>query len=239
MEERHGDRHLLAALLALTFVTGIVDAVSYLGLGHVFTANMTGNVVLLGFAVAGASGFSAPRSLLSLLAFLVGAVCAGRLSVLTLNTPRRRWLVTAGSVEAGLLLGAGVVSIGAGATTDAPSHAVYAVIALTGVAMGFRTMAVRLLAVPDVTTTVLTQTLAAVAGESWLAGGRNPWIGRRVAAVVLMFTGAAVGMLLLRYGPAVPLIVSAACVLGTSLYAGSVSQADGGETGRRTLGRDG
>ena len=217
----NGDRHLLVALLALTFVTGIVDAISYLGLGHVFTANMTGNVVLLGFAVAGASGLSAARSLLSLVAFLLGAVCAGRLSVLTLNTPRHRWLVTAGSIEAGLLLSAAVVSIGAETTVEAPSRAVYVVIGLTAVAMGFRTMTVRLLAVPDVTTTVLTQTLAAVAGESSLGGGRNPRIGRRVAAVVLMFAGAAVGMLLLRFGLAVPLAVSAACVLGASLYAGA------------------
>ena len=215
----NADRQLLSVLLALTFVTGIVDAVSYLGLGHVFTANMTGNVVLLGFAVAGASGLSATRSVLSLVAFLAGAVCAGRLSVLTLNTPRRRWLVTAGALEAGLLLAAAVVSIGADTRLDAPSGAVYVVIALTAAAMGFRTMTVRQLAVPDMTTTVLTQTLAAIAGESWLAGGGNPRIGRRVAAVALMFAGAAVGTLLLRYGLAVPLIVSGACVLGAALYA--------------------
>ena len=217
----NGDRHLLVVLLALTFVTGIVDAVSYLGLGRVFTANMTGNVVLLGFAVAGASGLSAARSLLSLLAFLAGAVCAGRLSVLTLNTPRRRWLITAGVLEAGLLLGAAVVSIGSDAAADAPTRAVHAAIALTAGAMGFRTMTVRQLAVPDMTTTVLTQTLAALAGESTLAGGRNPRAGRRVAAVVLMFLGAAVGALLLRYGLALPLFVSGACVLGASLYAGA------------------
>ena len=227
----NSDRQLLAVLLALTFVTGIVDAVSYLGLGHVFTANMTGNVVLLGFAVAGASGLSAPRSLLSLFAFLLGAVCAGRLSVLTLNTPRRRWLVTAGALEAGLLLGAAVVSTGSDTTTDAPSRPVYAVIALTAAAMGFRTMTVRQLAVLDMTTTVLTQTLAAVAGESSLAGGRNPRAGRRVAAVVLMFAGAAVGTLLLRYGLALPLVVSGACVLAASVYAGASAHADAGATG--------
>jgi len=214
----NADRHLLVVLFILTFVTGIVDAVSYLGLGHVFTANMTGNVVLLGFAVAGASGLSVGRSSLSLLAFLGGAICAGRLSVLTVNTPRHRWLVTAGLLEAGLLLGAGVVSIGAETATDAPSRTAYVAIGLTAAAMGFRTMTVRQLAVTDMTTTVLTQTLTAVAGESWLAGGQNPRAGRRVAAVVLMFAGAAVGTLLLRYGPAVPLIVSAACVLTASVW---------------------
>src|SRR6266852_3198094 len=71
-------RLLLATLIVLTIISGLVDAVSYLGLGHVFTANMTGNVVLLGFAAAGASGFSAPACLTSLGAFLLGAAAAGR-----------------------------------------------------------------------------------------------------------------------------------------------------------------
>src|ERR1700742_1236078 len=70
---------LPATLLALTLVTGVVDAVSFLGLGRVFTANMTGNVVLLGFAVAGAPGLSISRSLVSLAAFLAGAAIGGRL----------------------------------------------------------------------------------------------------------------------------------------------------------------
>ena len=44
----------MALLMVMTAITGFVDAVSYLGLGHVFTANMTGNIVLLGFAISGA-----------------------------------------------------------------------------------------------------------------------------------------------------------------------------------------
>lgn len=228
----NADRQLLVVLLALTFVTGIVDAVSYLGLGHVFTANMTGNVVLLGFAVAGASGLSVARSSLSLLAFLAGAVCGERLRLLMLNTPRRHWIVTAGALEAGLLLAAAVVSIGFDTSTEIPPRSVYAVIILTAAAMGFRTMTVRQLAVLDMTTTVLTQTLAAVAGESWLAGGSNPRAGRRVAAVVLMFGGAAVGMLLLRHGLALPLAVSGVCVLAASLFEGVSTPRGGRRSGR-------
>ncbi len=56
------ERALPAVLVGLTAVTGLVDAVSYLALGHVFTANMTGNVVFLGFALAGAPGLSVMRS---------------------------------------------------------------------------------------------------------------------------------------------------------------------------------
>src|SRR5260370_15104879 len=59
-------RHpLTRTLLVLTFTTGLVDAASYLGLGHVFTANMTGNIVLLGFGIAGSGGFAIAAPLLS------------------------------------------------------------------------------------------------------------------------------------------------------------------------------
>src|SRR6266581_1972259 len=66
------------ALLVMTAVTGLVDAVSFLSLGHVFTANMTGNIVLLAFATAHVSGLSIARSLTALLTFLVGAILGGR-----------------------------------------------------------------------------------------------------------------------------------------------------------------
>ncbi|KDN82274.1 hypothetical protein KCH_59830 [Kitasatospora cheerisanensis KCTC 2395] len=73
------DRHPLAlALFGLTLASGLIDAVSYLGLGHVFTANMTGNVVVIAFALAGAPGFSVAGSVTSLGAFLAGAAVAGR-----------------------------------------------------------------------------------------------------------------------------------------------------------------
>ena len=74
-------RHPLAlTLLSLTFTTGVVDAVSYLGLGHVFTANMTGNVVLLGFGLAGAGHLPVLAPIVSLAAFLAGAAVAGRIA---------------------------------------------------------------------------------------------------------------------------------------------------------------
>jgi uncharacterized membrane protein YoaK (UPF0700 family) len=72
-------RRILTALFGLTFVTGIVDAVSFLGLGHVFTANMTGNVVFIGFALGGASDLSVLRSVVALLAFMAGGVAGGRI----------------------------------------------------------------------------------------------------------------------------------------------------------------
>src|SRR6266702_8191531 len=67
------------ALLGMTAVTGLVDAVSFLSLGRVFTANMTGNVVILAFATARVPGLSIARSSTALLSFLLGALFGGRI----------------------------------------------------------------------------------------------------------------------------------------------------------------
>src|SRR3984957_19660718 len=88
---RPGERSLLSVLLALTLLSGLVDAVCYLGLGRVFTANMTGNVVVLGFAAAGGPGFSVPATLTSLGAFLL---CAGGAGLLTRRIMARSLLLT-------------------------------------------------------------------------------------------------------------------------------------------------
>src|SRR3954454_15582087 len=91
-------RHPLArALLVLTISTGVIDAVSYLGLGHVFTANMTGNIVLLGFGVAGSAGLPVVAPIVSLAAFLVGSAVGGRLVARRgeRSLPRALWIETA------------------------------------------------------------------------------------------------------------------------------------------------
>src|SRR5579864_1111476 len=91
-------RPLVLSLVALTLVSGLVDAVSYLGLGRVFTANMTGNVVVLGFAAAGAPGFSVAATATSIGVFLFGALIAGR--IVKRITGRARLLITAMIIEA-------------------------------------------------------------------------------------------------------------------------------------------
>jgi hypothetical protein len=67
------------ALLGMTAVTGLVDAVCFLSLGRVFTANMTGNIVMLAFATTHVPGLSIARSLTALFSFLVGAIFGGRI----------------------------------------------------------------------------------------------------------------------------------------------------------------
>src|SRR5437764_616748 len=161
-----------STLLLLTATTGLIDAVSYLGLGHVFTANMTGNVVFLAFALAGASGLSVSASLLALVSFLVGALLGGRLGSLLEPSSRRRWLVLTASGEALLLAAAMVCAVGL--SLDASIGRRSPVIVLTALAMGLRNATVRRLGAADLTTTVLTLTLTGLAADSSFAGGRNP-----------------------------------------------------------------
>jgi uncharacterized membrane protein YoaK (UPF0700 family) len=134
-------------------------------------------------------------------------------SCIVLGPDRRQWLLVAAAVEAGLLFAAAIVSVGFDAGSGWPPGRLYGVIVLTALAMGFRNATVRQLAVPDLTTTVLTLTLTAVAADSGLAGGGNTRLSRRIAAVAAMFAGAALGALLVREGLQWPLVVSGACVV--------------------------
>ena len=197
-------------LLALTVVTGLVDAVSYLALGRVFTANMTGNVVLLGFAAAGAQELSVLRSGAALGAFLIGAVVGGRMSRPIRLGVWHRWTSFAFGVEGALFLTAMAVAIGQPSGFPNNASSLYTIIVLTGVAMGMRNATVRSLAVPDHTTTVLTLTLARLAADTRLAGGDNHRWASRASSVVTMFAGAAIGTWLLRHSVMLPLAIAGA-----------------------------
>lgn len=186
----HGPLPVL--LLLLTAATGLVDAVSILGLGRVFVANMTGNVVFLGFAIAGAPGFSLLASLAALLGFLAGAFGGGAL-VERLGGHRGRLLGVATAVECGFVAVAlvltTVLTMGEGPAS--------AVAALLAVAMGVQNTAARRLAVPDLTTTVLTMTLTGIAADVRRSGSVT--VVRRALAVLTMFAGAAAGTLLVAH----------------------------------------
>ncbi len=180
-------------LLALTLVTGLVDAASYLRLGHVFVANMTGNVAFLGFALAGARGLSAAASLIALGAFLLGALAGGWLAMRNADH-RGRFLRAVGMVQ--LLLMAAAAAVAALAPTTPDRTIRYVLTALLALAMGIQNAAAQLLAVPDLTTTVLTKTLTGIAAEAALVGGAGAKVGRRAIAVGTMLVGALIGALL-------------------------------------------
>ncbi len=198
------DALLIRPLLALTVVTGLIDAISFLGLGHIFTANMTGNVVFLAFALGGATGLSAARSAAALIIFALGSLVAGRIAR---REPRRSTdlLLFAMKAEAlFLFLAAGVTVF---APVGFPSTAAYTVIICTAFAMGLRNATVRKLAVPDLTTTVLTLTITGLVADP---GTRTE---RKATSILAMFGGALAGALLVReFGMRVPLALAALLV---------------------------
>ncbi len=204
-DARHGPLPLL--LIVLTVVTGLVDAVSYLKLGHVFVANMTGNVVLLGLGVGGASEFSVAVSLVAIGSFLFGALAGGRLGSST-GEHRGRFLALATYAQVSVVGAAFIVSL---ASSDVSGGILaYALVVLLAFAMGLQNAAARRLAVPDLTTTVLTLTFTGLAADSQFAGGTNPNIGRRLIATTAMFIGALLGAVLIFH-------VSVSAALGVAV----------------------
>jgi uncharacterized membrane protein YoaK (UPF0700 family) len=221
-DDPHGP--LPPLLLALTVVTGLVDAFSYLVLGHVFVANMTGNVVFLGFALAGASGFSITASLVALGAFSLGALAGGRLNT-GLGAHRGRLLAVTGVVEACLV----VASVGIAATVGDPGSGVarYVLIVLLGLATGTQNAAARKLAVPDLTTTVLTLTITGIFADGRLAGGAASKIGRRLLSTLAMFLGGLVGaLLILRASAALAIAVASIVLIVVAVTAAIQSRRD-------------
>ncbi len=219
-----GDRHgpLAPFLLTLTVVTGLVDAFSYLVLGHVFVANMTGNVVFLAFALTGAKGFSIGASLAALAAFFVGALCSGRL-IFHLGPRRGRMLAVSTTCQA--LLVAVALVVGLSAPDLGTGAARYVLIGLMGLAMGMQNGTARKLAVPDLTTTVLTQTIVGAAFDGRVAGGTNSRIGRRGLSALAMFGGAVVGALcVLHLGKPVGLAFALALLVPVAVGAGRLSK---------------
>ena len=186
-------------LLVLTVVTGVVDAVSILRLGRVFVANMTGNVVFTGFALVGAPGFSLSASLAALAGFLAGALLAG--GSLTSRLGHDRGLLLRGGAAAELVLVSAALALTAatGLATAAGRDGDAALLAL---AMGIQNAVARRLAVPDLTTTVLTMTLTGIAADVRAKDHGLAGLGRRVLAVATMFAGAACGALLVLHAGA-------------------------------------
>ncbi|CAB4722633.1 unannotated protein [freshwater metagenome] len=183
-------------MLVLTFTTGIVDAVGYLGLDRVFTGNMTGNVVILGMAVVGADDLPILGPLLALAGFMGGAAIGGRVLKRAAGAWTRLTTVLF-AVVALLTLALAALLFAVG---DHPERAVgITVTTLLGAAMGVQAATARFIAVKDVTTVVVTSTITGLAADSTLGSGKGGGSARRIAAVLLILAGAAVGAALLRW----------------------------------------
>jgi len=211
-----GSRQTVAALLTLTAVTGLVDAVSYLRLGRVFVANMTGNVVFLGFSVDPRAGLSAAASVVAIAGFLLGALAGGRAAHTLATAGPARWLASAFTGEA-VILGVVAVLTGTGvlpfAGTGMAGGGSYATIAALAMALGVQNSTVRHLGAPDLTTTVLTLTLTGLTADSALAGGPAAKPDRRLGSVAAMLAGAGAGTGLLQWwSPAAVIAVATVLV---------------------------
>jgi uncharacterized membrane protein YoaK (UPF0700 family) len=218
-----GDRHgpLVPMLLTLTLLTGVVDAVSYLRLGHVFVANMTGNVVFLGFALAGAGGLSITSSLIALAAFLVGARAGGRL-VAAIGEHRGRLLRGGLGTQATLIAVALVLALAS--VAPEPDGVRYAITAVLAIAMAMQNTVAAKLAVPELTTTVLTKTLAGIGSE---IGADRGLLARRICAAVAMALGALAGALLaLKVSIPAALALAAVLACAVSIAAHLASRGD-------------
>lgn len=206
-------------MLALTFTTGVVDAVGYLGLDRVFTGNMTGNVVILGMALAGGTGLPVLGPLIALAAFMAGAAIGGR----SLRGDLHAWT----SRHTFLFGGVGLVVLATAVPAilaESPGRPLqYAMTAALGLAMGCQAATARHIAVKDVTTVVVTSTITGLASDSVLGrGGGQPW-ARRAGAIALIGLGALIGAALLRLHLGWGMAVAGAIIVSVAVL-GHLSQ---------------
>lgn len=194
----------LAMMVVLTFVTGMVDAVGYLGLDRVFTGNMTGNIVILGMGLAGVDELPVLGPAVALATFAAGAFATG----LVLRSARKGW-----STRITLVLVTGALALTGCACglllVPDDSRVQLTVAAITAAVMGAQATVARKVAVTDMTTVVVTSTLTQLASESFVAGGPRAVGNRRMVAIGAIFLGAFVGAVLLQVHIAIPMGLAA------------------------------
>ncbi|WP_234988149.1 YoaK family protein [Demequina sp. NBRC 110056] len=203
----------LGLMLALTFSTGVIDAVGYLGLDRVFTGNMTGNVVILGMGLTGVDGLPVLGPILALVGFMAGAAVGGR----TLRTFDAGWshkTTVLFSVVAAVLIASAIIAL---FETEPPHPLALAITTALGAAMGLQAAVARHIAVKDVTTVVVTSTITGLAADSAAGGeGLNFW-RRRMGAILLIGAGACAGALLLQVHIAAGMLLSAAITVAVTI----------------------
>jgi uncharacterized membrane protein YoaK (UPF0700 family) len=201
-------------LLSLTFITGMVDAVTYLDVGHVFVANMTGNFVLLGLGFLRVDGLGLTASLIAVTGFVIGTAAGGHLSQ-SLEAQGSRWLLTALRINICLLLLAVL------AAAYRPMLGDYPTIVLLACAMGLTNATANRIGIPGLTTTiVITNTLTNLVSGMLLLHGDSATRVRQASAVAALVLGAVVGGGLLLWFEAVAVIGAAAAIalIATAAY---------------------
>lgn len=198
--------------MLLTFATGLVDAVSVLVLGHVFVANMTGNVIFLGFWFVERSGVDMAAAVVAFVSFVAGTVLGGRLSR-HLDAHVRRWMMVALGTEVVVLV---TLSVLAG--TGVLAYQGYdrlVIIAGLAVTFGSQNATARQFGIQELSTTVLTSTIVGIGFDSRLAGGTGQREKLRYGVVLTMLGGAVVGATMTRFAVA-PVIALAGVAVAAS-----------------------
>ncbi|MBV8861971.1 MAG: DUF1275 domain-containing protein [Mycobacterium sp.] len=207
------DRLTVAALLLLTFATGVVDAISVLVLGHVFVANMTGNIIFLGFWFVPGAGVDLTAAIVAFVGFLAGTVIGGRTTRL-LQAHARRWLTTSLGIEIAVLLALSLLA-GTGVLSYRTNTKLILIAGLAAT-FGLQNATARQFGIQELSTTVLTSTVVGIGVDSRLAGGTGRREKLRYSVVLAMCAGAIVGATLSRVAVA-PVIALAAAVVAVSL----------------------
>jgi uncharacterized membrane protein YoaK (UPF0700 family) len=217
------ERLTVTSLLLLTFATGLVDAVSVLVLGHVFVANMTGNVIFLGFWFVPHSGVDMTAAVVAFASFVAGTVLGGRLAR-DLHDHVRRWLTVALCVEVVVLVALWILA-GTG-VLDYRDNTKLFLIAGLAITFGSQNATARQFGIQELSTTVLTSTIVGIGFDSRLAGGTGHREKLRYSVVVTMCAGAVVGATMTRFtvAPVIGLAAAIVAVAAAIFRFGSRSQ---------------
>jgi uncharacterized membrane protein YoaK (UPF0700 family) len=206
-------RSTVMALLLLTFATGLADAISILVLGHVFVANMTGNVIFLGFWLAPKANIDLTAVAVALPTFVCTTIFSGRLSR-HFGERTRRWITTVLATEIVLLV---VLSILAGTgVLRYHDNTKLVMIAVLAVTFGLQHSSARQFGIQELSTTVLTSTIVSLGLDSRLAGGTGEREKLRLSVVFTMCAGAFVGATMSRFVVA-PVFAMTAVVVAISM----------------------
>jgi uncharacterized membrane protein YoaK (UPF0700 family) len=207
------ERLTVAALLLLTFATGLADSISILVLGHVFVANMTGNVIFFGFWLAPRTSIDLTAVAVALPTFVCSTIISGRLRRY-FGERTRPWITTVLTAEIVLLV---ALSILAGTSVlRYHDNTKLIMIGILAVTFGLQHSSARQFGIQELSTTVLTSTIVSLGLDSRLAGGTGARQKLRLSVVFTMCAGAFVGATMSRFVVA-PVFAVTAAVVAVSL----------------------
>lgn len=214
--------YLLRVLIVVSLATGVIDAICLLHL-DVFTAYMTGTLILIGIHLGGSSPLAVP-GLVALSCFGIGATLGGRLirhHPGTTPMDRVRKLAHLLTIDTALIVTATVVA----ARSDLHEPAAhYLCIAIIAIAMGTQVAGSRQADVLDMRIPAATMILHGLFFDSRAAGGKAELQGRRIAVLVSLILGAAIGAGLARWQVWSGLLTGAVLLAGAAIASYAIAR---------------